>query len=45
MRAKVVLLMLGALTLAACGGNKTRDGGPPSGSVRIPDLPADPKTF
>jgi rare lipoprotein A len=41
-RVRVALLTLGALALAACGGNATRDGGPPSGSVRIPDLPADP---
>ena len=33
---------MGALALAACGGNKTRHDGPPSGSARIPDLPGDP---
>lgn len=42
MRAKVPLLALAALALAACGGHAERDGGPRAGSVRIPDLPADP---
>lgn len=31
-----------ALLLGACGGNGIRGDGPPSGSVRIPDLPDDP---
>ena len=42
MPARVALIALGALALAACGGKAVRDSGPPSGSVRIPDLPADP---
>jgi len=42
MRASVVSLLLGASLFAACGGHSERDGGPASGSVRIPDLPADP---
>ena len=42
MRAKVVLLMIGAVVLAACGGSGVRQDGPPSGSARIPDLPSDP---
>jgi rare lipoprotein A len=42
MRARVALIAVAALALAACGGKTVRDGGPPSGSVRIPDLPADP---
>jgi rare lipoprotein A len=42
MPARFALIALGALALAACGGKAVRDGGPPSGSVRIPDLPADP---
>jgi rare lipoprotein A len=44
MRARVAglfLLTCGALTLAACGGNKVRGDGPPSGSMRPHDLPAD----
>ena len=42
MRARVALLVLFVLALASCGGNAERDGGPRAGSVRIPDLPADP---
>jgi rare lipoprotein A len=42
MRARIVLAIGSALLLAACGGNHVRDGGPASGSVRIPDLPGDP---
>ena len=42
MRARLVLLMVGAMVLAACGGKGVRDDGPPSGSARIPDLPRDP---
>ena len=42
MQARFPLLLCGALLLAACGGGHVRDGGPPAGSVRIPDLPDDP---
>lgn len=42
MRIRAPLLALAALSLAACGGSAERDGGPRAGSVRIPDLPADP---
>ena len=42
MQARFPLLFCGALLLAACGGGHVRDGGPPAGSVRIPDLPDDP---
>ncbi len=41
MPVRLVVLGLTVLALAACGGNKTRGDGPPSGSVRIPDLPGD----
>ena len=40
MRARHAVLAVSLLALAACGGNKTRHDGPPSGSARIPDLPA-----
>lgn len=43
MRARLPLLaivILGVLAIASCGGNKTKDDGPP-GSTRIPDLPGD----
>ena len=42
MKARQLLLIGAALALAACGGHQVRDSGPPSGSVRIPDLPGDP---
>ncbi|MEJ2297949.1 MAG: septal ring lytic transglycosylase RlpA family protein [Woeseiaceae bacterium] len=42
MRASFAAVVVSALLLAACGGNHVRDSGPPSGSVRIPDLPGDP---
>lgn len=38
MRPRTLLLTVGALALAACGGNNVRGDGPPSGSARIPDL-------
>ena len=41
MRARLVLLATCSLALAACGGNKVKGDGPPSGSSRIPDLPGD----
>jgi len=41
MRARVPLLIITMLAVAACGGGKVRGDGPPSGSVRIPDLPGD----
>jgi rare lipoprotein A len=46
MRAKLPLLAIPCLTIAclalsACGGNKIRGDGPPSGSSRIPDIPDD----
>ena len=41
MRVRLALLTVSLLALAACGGNKTRHDGPPSGSARIPDLPGD----
>jgi rare lipoprotein A len=40
-RVRLAFLIVGLLALAACGGNKTRHDGPPSGSARIPDLPGD----
>ena len=42
MRVRHTLLALAMLALAGCGGKAVRAGGPPCGSVRIPDLPADP---
>lgn len=36
----LAIVMLGILAVASCGGNKTKDDGPP-GSTRIPDLPGD----
>lgn len=41
MRARLAVLTVGVLTLVACGGNKTREDGPPSGSGRVRDLPGD----
>ena len=41
MPARLALLLVSALVLASCGGNKVRGDGPPSGSNRIPDLPPD----
>jgi rare lipoprotein A len=41
MRARLSLLAIGCLAIAACGGNKIKGDGPPSGSTRIPDLPGD----
>ena len=41
MRARPAVLAVSLLALAACGGNKARHDGPPSGSARIPDLPGD----
>lgn len=38
---RLPLLAIALLALAACGGNKVRGDGPPSGSSRIPDLPGD----
>ena len=38
---RLPLLAMALLALAACGGNKVRGDGPPSGSARIPDLPGD----
>ena len=40
MRASLLLAGI-ALAVAGCGGSKVRGDGPPSGSVRIPDLPGD----
>jgi rare lipoprotein A len=40
-QARLALLIAGALMLAACGGNKVKGDGAPSGSARIPDLPGD----
>ena len=39
--AGLLLLGLGTLTLAACGGNKTRGDGPPKGSISPRDMPGD----
>lgn len=41
MKARLPLFAILSLAVAACGGNKVRDDGPPSGSARIPDLPGD----
>ena len=38
---RLSLLAIALLALAACGGNKVRGDGPPTGSSRIPDLPGD----
>ena len=41
MQARLPLLVVTMLAVAGCGGSKVRGDGPPSGSVRIPDLPGD----
>ena len=41
MRIRLPLLAIGCLAIAACGGNKIKGDGPPTGSTRIPDLPGD----
>ena len=41
MRARLTVLAISLLALAACGGNKIRGDGPPSGSSRIPGTPGD----
>ena len=41
MRARLPLLAISLLALSACGGNKIRGDGPPSGSSRIPGTPGD----
>lgn len=41
MRARLPLLAIGCLAMAACGGNTIKGDGPPTGSSRIPDLPGD----
>lgn len=41
MRARLPLLAIGCLAMAACGGNTINGDGPPTGSSRIPDLPGD----
>ena len=41
MRARLPLLAITCLAIAACGGNKVKGDGPPSGSSRIPDMPGD----
>ncbi len=41
MRASFPLLAIGMLAIAGCGGNKLKGDGPPSGSMRGPDLPGD----
>ena len=41
MRARLPLLAIGCLAMAACGGNTIKGDGPPTGSARIPDLPGD----
>ena len=38
MRARLPLLAVGLFALSACGGNKVKGDGPPSGSSRIPDM-------
>jgi rare lipoprotein A len=38
MRARLPLLAVGLFALSACGGNKVKGDGPPSGSSRIPDI-------
>ena len=40
-RLKFVVCLLLATALTGCGSNKVRGDGPPSGSIAIPDLPAD----
>lgn len=41
MRARCAVFALGVLTLAACGGNKTREDGPPSARAATRTLPGD----
>lgn len=41
MQARLATLCVCSLVFAACGGSRTQQDGPPSGSVRIPDLPGD----
>ena len=41
MRARLPLLAISCLAIAACGGNKIKGDGPPTGSSRIPDMPGD----
>ena len=41
MRARLPLLAITCLAIAACGGNRVKGDGPPSGSSRIPDMPGD----
>jgi len=38
MRARLPLLAISLFALSACGGNKVKGDGPPSGSSRIPDM-------
>jgi rare lipoprotein A len=38
MRARLPLLAISLLAISACGGNKIKGDGPPSGSSRIPDM-------
>jgi len=38
MRARLALLAISLFALSACGGNKVKGDGPPSGSSRIPDM-------
>ena len=38
MRARLALLTISLFALSACGGNKVKGDGPPSGSSRIPDM-------
>jgi len=40
-RTRLPLLAIGLLAVAACGGNKVRGDGPPSGSSRVPGIPGD----
>jgi rare lipoprotein A len=40
-RTRLPLLAISLLAITACGGNKVKGDGPPSGSSRIPDIPGD----
>jgi rare lipoprotein A len=40
-QARLPLLAISLFALAACGGNRVKGDGPPSGSSRIPDMPGD----